>query len=179
MSRRKKNEKEKEEIQTIKEDLIPLVQRHPIIWNTSEPNHFDKNKITNAWLSILSSLKEIHGSVLSQHSLDSISALKQIWKNMKDYYYQKKKKQTAPSGSGLANVELDPKWPFFTALSFLGSSTVSLPTASSISATPKTSVFVSESNDKDEEDITINDRGDANHCDDLVEDDVIEELSND
>ena len=122
----------KEEISSIKEDLIQQIRHYPLIWSISDKDHCDKNKVSNAWIQILSDLRDSHGDLLEKYDLDSVKELKILWKNLKDYYYKERKKLTnRPSGSGLADVE-DPKWPFYKSMDFMTSTVVNLPTYSNI-----------------------------------------------
>ena len=162
----------KEEVASIKEDLIHQIRKHPLIWSISDKDHSDKNKVSNAWIRILDDLRDSHGELLERHDLDSVKDLKLLWKNMKDYYYKEKKKLTnRPSGSGLADVE-DPKWPFFKSMDFISSAMVNLPTSSNLDNIDEEEVtddevtFTSVSNDKD-----------SHHEKDMIEEDTDVEIT--
>ncbi|TRY77334.1 hypothetical protein TCAL_16965 [Tigriopus californicus] len=125
------------ELQPVKEDLIGLVKNQEAIWLSSHVDHMNKEKVLNAWITILAALKNDHKDVLQKFDLGSIPALKAMWKNLRAYFFSKKKTLQLPSGSG-ATCTSDPRsqWPFYKNLEFLSSSTIHLQTECGIFAEP-------------------------------------------
>ncbi|TRY80708.1 hypothetical protein TCAL_14489 [Tigriopus californicus] len=125
------------ELQPVKEELIGLVKNQEAIWLSSHVDHVNKEKVLNAWIAILTALKNDHVDVLQKHDLGSTPALKAMWKNLQAYFFSKRKTLQLPSGSG-ATCTSDPRtqWPFYKKLEFLSRSTIHLQTECSIFVEP-------------------------------------------